>query len=193
MRIIAGTHRGRRIAAPEGRGTRPMLDRVREALFSTLAPRVPEARVLDLFAGSGSLGLEALSRGASAVRFVERDAKAARLILENVKLLGEEQRAWVQRGDALDPASFGEELFDVVFLDPPYALLLRRAFRAALFDTIRTFFAEGAAPGAVLVFHAPRGQLYPGEFAGLEAQARDYGSGTLWYVRASEPSAPRLE
>src|SRR6186713_2677315 len=98
MRIIAGTHRGRRIAAPPGETTRPMLDRMREALFSTLAPWLADACVLDLFAGSGSLGLEALSRGARRARFVERDAETARLIADNARLLGEEARAEIVRG-----------------------------------------------------------------------------------------------
>src|SRR5690606_13703278 len=88
VRIIAGIHLGRRIAAPPGRGTRPMLDRMPEALFSTLAPWLPDAVVLDLFAGSGSLGLEALSRGARSARLVERDAAAARVLADNVALLG---------------------------------------------------------------------------------------------------------
>jgi 16S rRNA (guanine(966)-N(2))-methyltransferase RsmD len=87
VRIIAGEHRGRLLKAPEGKGTRPMLDRVREAIFSTLGERVEDARVLDLFAGTGALGLEALSRGARALRLVERDPRVVALLRENVDAL----------------------------------------------------------------------------------------------------------
>ena len=99
MRIIAGEFRGRRIEAPPGDGTRPMLDRVREALFSTLGERVDGARVLDLFAGSGSLGLEALSRGARVARMVEQHPRAYATLKENVELLGAADRALCARGN----------------------------------------------------------------------------------------------
>jgi 16S rRNA (guanine(966)-N(2))-methyltransferase RsmD len=121
MRIIAGTHRGRRIAAPKGARTRPTGDRVREALFNLVGP-VAEAAVLDLYAGSGALGLEALSRGARRVVFVERDAAACRAITANLESLGLEGALVLQR-DAL--ATLGEERsagrrYDLVLLDPPY-------------------------------------------------------------------------
>lgn len=165
-----------------------MLDRMREALFSTLAPWLADACVLDLFAGSGSLGLEALSRGARRARFVERDTETARLIADNARLLGEEARAEVVRGDALAPESWGAEAPDVVFFDPPYPLLDRRAARARLMEAIGTLVRERAAPEGVLVFHAPRGRVLLSELSlGLEARHRDYGSGTLWYVQAAGP------
>src|SRR5262245_65361412 len=88
VRVIAGELRGRRLRAPEGERTRPMLDRVREALFDTLRPWIEGAFVLDLFAGSGALGIEALSRGARRVRFVERAAGACRCLEANVSELG---------------------------------------------------------------------------------------------------------
>src|SRR4051794_20541590 len=97
MRIIAGTHRGRRLVAPPGRGTRPTSDRVREALFSILGRRVAGARVLDLFAGSGALGIEALSRGAAQATFVDDDPAAVRAIRAN---LGEIEGAEVVRREA---------------------------------------------------------------------------------------------
>jgi len=166
-----------------------MLDRMREALFSTLAPWLADALVLDLFAGSGSLGLEALSRGARRARFVERDLAVVRLIEENARLLGEEERAEVVRGDALDPASWGSGAPDVVFFDPPYPMLDRRATRTRLMEAIRALVREHAAAEAVLVFHAPRGRILASELKGdLEARSRDYGSGTLWYVQAAGDS-----
>jgi 16S rRNA (guanine966-N2)-methyltransferase len=122
VRIIAGEHRGRRIAAPEGESTRPMLDRVRESLFGTLGERVEGAQVLDLFAGSGSLALEALSRGAERAVFVEADADAARAIernLDKLRLTG----ATVVRRDArtaLASEAAAGRTYDLVLVDPPY-------------------------------------------------------------------------
>ena len=121
MRIIAGTHRGRRIAAPKGAHTRPTGDRVREALFNLLGP-VDGASVLDLYAGSGALGLEALSRGARRCLFAETDAAACRVIRANLESLGLTGGLVVQR-DALavlrDEASAARH-YELVLLDPPY-------------------------------------------------------------------------
>ena len=122
MRIIAGEWRGRAIDAPPGQATRPTADRVREALFSMLTSRIgsfEELRVADLFAGSGALGLEALSRGAAAATFVESDAHAAAAIRRNAERLGASERARVIAGSAL--ALSKSEPFDLIFADPPYA------------------------------------------------------------------------
>ncbi|HSR14457.1 MAG TPA: RsmD family RNA methyltransferase, partial [Gemmatimonadales bacterium] len=100
-RIIAGEFGGRRLAVPSDRRIRPTADRVREAWMSILGPRLPGARVLDLFAGTGALGLEALSRGAGSVDFVEKQAGALALLARNIAALGVEDRARVIRGDAL--------------------------------------------------------------------------------------------
>jgi len=118
MRIIAGTRRGSRIAAPKGLDTRPTGDRVREAAFNLIGP-VDEARVLDLFAGSGAMGLEALSRGAATVTFVESDRGACRTIAENLeklKLTG----ARITCGDALWALRQESRTYDLVLVDPPY-------------------------------------------------------------------------
>ena len=124
MRVIAGSLGGRTLRAPAGRATRPTSDRVREALFSMLGS-VEGARVLDLFAGSGALGIEALSRGAASVVFVERDASALRAVSTNLQRLGlGPPAAQVRRGDAraaLQSARAGQETYDLVFIDPPYA------------------------------------------------------------------------
>ena len=124
MRIIAGEHKGARIFAPTGRGTRPTSDRVRENVFNIVAPWVEDARVLDLYAGSGAMGLEALSRGAAAAVFVESDADAVRAIernLDKLRLRG----ATVVRLDAAaalaQEAAAGRK-YDLVLLDPPYAM-----------------------------------------------------------------------
>jgi 16S rRNA (guanine966-N2)-methyltransferase len=118
MRIIAGTHRGSRISAPKGLDTRPTGDRVREAAFNLIGP-VEGASVLDLFAGSGAMGLEALSRGAASVTFVESDRAACRTIAENLERLGL-TGARITCGDALWALRQDSRRYDLVLVDPPY-------------------------------------------------------------------------
>ena len=144
MRIIAGTYGGRTLKAPPGDATRPTSDRVREALFSILGARTAGARVLDLFAGSGALGLEALSRGAGSVTFVDDGHPAIRAVQANLQTLG--AQATVRRGDALRflrAAPSGAAQYDLVFLDPPY----RHAERLArpLSEALPAVLAPGAA------------------------------------------------
>ncbi len=156
MRIIAGQFRGRSIAAPEGAHTRPTSDRVREALFNILEHGIADfslggVRVLDLFAGTGALGLEALSRGAAYCLFVEEDAGARGLIRRNVESLGLTGVTKIFRRDATDlgPAP-GRVGFGLAFLDPPYEQgLAERALASA---------ARGGwlAPGAVIVIEESR-------------------------------------
>lgn len=123
VRIVAGRFRGRRLAVPPGEGTRPTGDRVRESLFSILGP-LHDLRVLDLFAGTGALGIEALSRGAAHVTFVERERRALESLTANVAMLDlEEEEARIVRGDhrrALRDAGARGEAYDLVLLDPPY-------------------------------------------------------------------------
>jgi 16S rRNA (guanine966-N2)-methyltransferase len=124
VRVIAGTLKGRRLVTPRGAATRPTADQVRIALMDTLTPALPGARVLDLFAGAGAVGLEALSRGAGHATFVERDARAVAALHANVRALGVESRTQVVRGDVEREvrrlAAEGRR-FEIVFLDPPYA------------------------------------------------------------------------
>jgi 16S rRNA (guanine966-N2)-methyltransferase len=153
MRVIAGRFGGRRLAAPGGRDTRPTADRVREALFSTLGP-LDGATVLDVFAGSGALAIEALSRGAARAVLVERDPRAAAVIRSNLAALGlgdDEARVVVRAARAaLRDARTSGETYDLVFLDPPYrsAATLGRELSEAL---------EGLlAPGARVVSESDR-------------------------------------
>lgn len=144
LRIVAGEFRGRRIEAPEGLGTRPTRDQVREAWFSALGDRVVGSRVLDLFAGSGALGLEALSRGASNVTFVESNRSVIRVLKRNIECLAVAGRASVRAGDALafvrELGRAGEREWDIVLADPPYAgdqaARLVSAFNRAAFADI---------------------------------------------------------
>jgi 16S rRNA (guanine966-N2)-methyltransferase len=153
MRVIAGSLGGRRLKAPPGRGTRPTSDRVREALFSMLG-ELHGARVLDLFAGSGALGIEALSRGAAAAVFVERDRLAARVLADNLTVLGiGGERAELRRGEALAAlrgARRRGEFYDLVLIDPPY----REA--AGLADKLSALLVGILAPGARVATESDR-------------------------------------
>lgn len=185
-RVIAGIAGGRRLAVPPGKGTRPTSDRVREGLFSAVWARLGDldgARVADLYAGSGAVGLEALSRGAAHVLLVESDARAARTIRANAATLGlpgaEVAADKVERVLASEPAGGP---YDLVFLDPPYAVT----------DTTVTAHLNALrdngwlTPGAlVVVERATRGaplEWPPGYEPG---RARRYGEATLWYGHAT--------
>jgi 16S rRNA (guanine966-N2)-methyltransferase len=151
MRVIAGRWGGRRLQAPPGEATRPTSDRVREALFSVLGDRVDGARVLDLFAGSGALGIEALSRGAAHATFVDSAPAAIRSLTANLSALGAD--AEVRRADArrfLGAASANGRHYDLVFLDPPYRLAGR------LGGELATALPAVLAPDAVVVTESDR-------------------------------------
>jgi 16S rRNA (guanine966-N2)-methyltransferase len=151
MRVIAGRYKGRRLTAPAGTDTRPTSDRVREALFSVLGARVEGARVLDLFAGSGALGIEALSRGASEATFVESSPAALKALRANLAPL--EAPAETRRTEArrfLGSASRAARQYDLVFLDPPYRLA------ATLGSELSEALPAVLAPGAVVVSESDR-------------------------------------
>ncbi|MGP3926212.1 16S rRNA (guanine(966)-N(2))-methyltransferase RsmD [Streptomyces sp. 8N616] len=185
-RVIAGAAGGRRLAVPPGTGTRPTSDRAREGLFSTwesLLGTLHGTRVLDLYGGSGAVGLEALSRGAAHVLLVEADTRAARVIRENVRVIGlpgAEVRAGKAEQFLSGPAP--EVPYDVVFLDPPYAVT-----DDDLREILLTLRTEGWLAGDALatVERSTRGGEFrwPAGFEGL--RARRYGEGTLWYGRAA--------
>jgi len=123
MRIVAGSRGGRRLKAPAGLAVRPTPDKVREALFAILGERVRGARFLDLFAGTGAVGLEALSRGAAAALFVEQSGSVARLIRENIEALdfASVAQVWIGRlPGVLGKIALAQAPFDLVFADPPY-------------------------------------------------------------------------
>ena len=168
MRVIAGEFRGRRLASARNGGLRPTADRVREALFSILGPTVADARVLDLYAGTGALALEALSRGARTATCVERAPAALAALERNVAELGLAGRVTIVRGDAVGYARrmAGEtDRFDLVFCDPPYADPQ---------EPLLTAVAGGSWwTRAVVLEHAA--SRPPSTPAGLEADTRRYG------------------
>ncbi|MEJ1297753.1 MAG: 16S rRNA (guanine(966)-N(2))-methyltransferase RsmD [Candidatus Sedimenticola sp. (ex Thyasira tokunagai)] len=120
VRIIGGEHRGRRLSFPDQQGLRPTTDRIRETLFNWLQPCFPGAVCLDLFAGSGVLGVEAASRGASRVTMVEKSGEVTKVLRENLELLRIDSVELVQ-GDAIDWLENPGQSYEVVFLDPPFA------------------------------------------------------------------------
>lgn len=184
MRVITGTAKGRKLASVPGQSTRPITDRVKEALFNILAQDVVDARVLDLFAGTGSVGIEALSRGAREVWFVDREWQAIQTIKANLRATGLAERARIVRQDAfrLLRRVSGRETFDIVYVAPPqYQGLWAKALEAL--DQ-----ADVLAPGALVIV-----QIHPKEYAELPlirlriADRRRYGSTELCFYRVAEP------
>lgn len=138
MRVITGSARGRRLKELEGAETRPTADRVKEGMFSILQFDIEGRRVLDLFAGTGQLGIEALSRGAASAVLVDKRDDAVKLIRENLKITALEDRARVVTADSLEFLNTRQEPFDLIFLDPPYesGLLETALERIAGFDIL---------------------------------------------------------
>lgn len=180
MRVIAGSARGKKLKAPKGTTTRPPLDRVKEAMFGILGDAVAGARVLDLFAGSGSLGIEALSRGAAEAVFVDDDTAAITVIKENLAALGLAGRARVKKasvGAYLQRNADGDGPFDLIFLDPP--------FRISLIDIGKIFEvlqADGLPTGSGIVVLRVYAKREIVDFPGFAlAKDRSYGDSRLLF------------
>jgi 16S rRNA (guanine(966)-N(2))-methyltransferase RsmD len=188
MRIIAGVHRGRRLLGPEDdRTTRPIPDRVKQSLFDRLAAagRLDGAVVLDLFAGTGSMGIECLSRGAESVTFVERDRSAAQLLKQNLEMIGAAGQARVMPVDALGsglvPALSGRS-YTLLFVDPPYRLMERETDASRVRDQI-TRLAEVAAAGATLMLRVEKHTDLPAIAGWTADEPVTIGSMTLHFMR----------
>ena len=160
MRIIAGALKGRRLEAPDWPGLRPTSDRLRETLFNVLAPWIEGARVLDGYAGTGAVGIEALSRGAAHVTFVERDRRAQQLIESNLARCAVEDRYAIIRADFASAARRATEPFTIIFLDPPYGA---KELDTALSATVPLVGGDTM----LIVEHAKRDPA-PQTFEGLE-------------------------
>jgi 16S rRNA (guanine966-N2)-methyltransferase len=187
-RVIAGEAGGRRLVVPAGRDTRPTSDRAREGLFATITSMTGEldgARVLDLYAGSGAVGLEALSRGAKHVLLVESGARAARVIRDNIESLGlpgaelvtDRVERFLARGPEHAP-------YDVVFADPPYALADEQIFAMLQALSDHAWLAPGAL---VIVERATRSGPVSWPAGFTADRARRYGEATFWYARGPAP------
>lgn len=199
LRIIGGEFRGRVLRSPKGVQTRPLLGQAREAIFDILGPRVQGAEVWDLFAGTGATGIEALSRGAERVTFVEKARQAIDVLRENLEMLGEaaSARARVVRGDAWEPQLAAEDGSpptppDLIFLDPPYALVAEDQSRAV--HRAHQLLAR-TAPRGIVCFHFEGALLDEDDFDG-RVDLRRYGRCSIALLRratedvAAEGTAP---
>ena len=198
LKIIGGEFGGRVLRSVRGLGTRPLLGQVREALFNILQEEIPGAVVWDLFAGTGASGIEALSRGAARVMFVEKNGRAISVLRDNLQMLGEDalSRADLQRGDAWDPprlpADGGEEVApNVVFLDPPYALVAE--------DPVKSLGRAGrllqrTAPGGCVVFHFEVGALDNDDFDDdIDLDLREWGGTAIALMWRKGEAPERLQ
>ncbi len=194
MRIVAGSLRGKRLAAPEGEAVRPTADRTREALFDILAggrltggvSPLPGARVLDAFAGTGALGLEALSRGAAHVDFLERFAPALECLRANVRSLEAGERVRIHDRDVLHPPQAAAPA-DLVFLDPPY----NQGYAGPALEALLA--AGWIAPHTLISLELLKSEEpeLPADFALLDQ--RKYGKAKLWFLRLAEDGEERTE
>ena len=172
MRVITGKARGIQLKTPDGMLTRPTADRVKEALFSIINFDIPGAKVLDLFGGTGQLGIEALSRGASSAVFVDAREESCKLIRENLKRTKLESDAKVIRSDDLDYLSRCREQYNIIFLDPPYAeVFLENAIKRI--TEIDILQSDG-----IIVAERPLGKDLPWEFEGY-TRSKDYKYGKV--------------
>ena len=170
MRVITGKARGVQLKTPEGLDTRPTTDRVKEALFSIIQFEIPGTYVLDLFGGTGQLGIEALSRGAEHAVFVDAGDAACKLIKENLRRTKLESQAKVVRSDYLQYLKTTREKFNIVLLDPPYAeVFLENVLNCITeIDILQT--------GGIIVCERPVGKELPWEFPGY-TRSKDYKYG----------------
>lgn len=178
VRVIGGIYGGRLLAAPSGTRTHPMSERVRNALFNTLVGRIENTRVLDAFAGTGSLGIEALSRGAVQATFVERDRVAANILNENIAILRLTNDTKIIRAPVYSWAEkYDGELFDLIFADPPY--------HDPQFSTVSALFRLLKPGGTMVLSHPGRGEV-PIQNGIVVVDNRSYGNANLTFFRREE-------
>ena len=186
MRVIAGTAKGRKLKTVPGDTTRPITDRVKEALFGILGNWIVEARVLDLFGGTGAVGIEALSRGAAHVTFIEKSQTATRVIGENLRITALSDRAYVKRGDAfkvLAQMPLQNQPFDLIYIAPPQY----KNMWAEAVQMVDEQLAEWLSPGGAVVV-----QIHPLEYEDLilrnlvRYDERKYGSTLLCFYEWNE-------
>lgn len=170
MRVITGEARGRRLITLEGENVRPTTDKVKEGIFNIIQFDVPNANVLDLFAGSGQLGIEAISRGAKHCNFVDASKRSLDVVRENLKVCGFEKRASVFSGSAESFVRLTHEIFDIVFLDPPY--------RKHLINEVLPFVAQKMSDGGVIICETSAEEELPHSAADFFV-AREYKYGKI--------------
>lgn len=180
MRVISGQAKGKRLKAPSGMGTRPITDMIKEALFNVWGTKVQGSVLLDLFAGSGSVGIEALSRGAIRVVFVDNSGEAIKVIKENLQNCGFDKDTQVYRSDvlkALELLKRHGERFDLIYIDPPFTNDKIFDSVMVVLDTVDILKTDG-----IVVIRTPRKKTMPPTFNRLSVyQNRTYGESTLYY------------
>lgn len=170
MRVITGEARGRRLVTLEGDDVRPTTDKVKEGIFNIIQFDIPGANVLDLFAGSGQLGIEAISRGARHCCFVDASRRSLDVVKENLKNCGFEKRASTFFGDSLSYAELTRDVFDIVFLDPPY--------RKQIINNVLPLIALKVSDGGIIVCETSAEEELP-ETVGDFSVAREYKYGKI--------------
>jgi len=177
MRVISGKARGRKLVSLEGLLTRPTTDRVKESIFNIISPYIPARRVLDLFAGSGALGVEALSRGSVHCTFVEANKDAMAIVKKNIELTRAEESSSTVFGDAFSFLNKCTEGFDVIFLDPPYNTgLLKKSVELI---KAKNLLSEG---GIILCESEVGGEEPPADIYKIIKQAK-YGKTTVFVLK----------
>jgi len=190
MRIIAGKYRGRKLLPPASDLTRPITDRVKQSLFDILQPRIEGSRVYDCFAGTGSMGLECLSRDATAVTFFEADRSALSRLQRNIEAIEEKDRATIVRGDLFQwfdrPTAIADEArIDLVFLDPPYRFLTERP-QELNHLALRMVQRHLAKDGVVIFRH--QADVTLGLDGLVKVDQRDYGSMSIEFLGSTPPA-----
>ena len=183
MRVITGTARGRKLLSPEGKDVRPTTEVTKEAIFSIIQFELEGARVLDLFAGSGQLGIEALSRGAARCVFLDENREAVNIVMRNCKACGVFDRSRVNIGEAARFLSACREQFDLVLLDPP--------FRGGTLEKILPAVEKCVAPGGIVLCESETGIVLPAQTGSLTLQKQyKYGKVLLWkYTKPMQSAA----
>jgi 16S rRNA (guanine966-N2)-methyltransferase len=175
VRIISGRFGGRKIEAPDNRRTHPMSERIRNALFNSIGEEIVGAEVLDVFAGTGAVGLEALSRGARHVTFVEKDRVAQKILAKNITTLGAEEQVGVIRATVANwLETRDDKLFDLIFADPPY--------HDPQFSTASKLFGLLKPGGLMVLSHPGRGEV-PTKMGVVVVDDRSYGNAYLTFYR----------
>lgn len=180
MRIITGSKRGKKLITLEGEQVRPTTDRVKESLFNILQFQLEGRKFLDLFAGSGQIGLEALSRGAALAVFVDSSKESIRVVEKNVASTGFQDQAKVVAADFASYLRGSRELFDIAFLDPPY--------RTGLLEKALPMVVERMNPGGVILCEHPKEEVLP-EKVGRFVLQKSYRYGKIMLAAYRQPSA----
>ncbi len=179
MRVISGSARGTKLESLEGLSTRPTIDRVKEGIFSSIQFLVPGAKVLDLFAGSGQMGIECLSRGAQKAVFVDSNKDAVNIVIKNIKACNLFDKSRVVNMTAQDYLRTSKDEFDLIFLDPPYNM--------GILDEILEKVYQITAPGGIIIAESELGWKPATEIDGLE-MVKQYKYGKVFVTKFQKES-----